>query len=115
MAHAGEIGFPEGVIERGTRAVEGLPAGLVYAGFSLLQVKKGQAIRPSCNIIWAPTVRNRGCQRSRWTVSPSATPSAVDHGVAGRVSLSPSTTMSTRSWKNATRSRIFGFSGIGSG
>jgi dienelactone hydrolase len=35
MAHAGEMGFPDGVIERGTRAIEGLPAGLVYAGFSL--------------------------------------------------------------------------------
>jgi len=32
--HAEEIGFGE-VIERGLRAVEGLPAGLVYAGFSL--------------------------------------------------------------------------------
>jgi dienelactone hydrolase len=35
MAFAGEIGFPGEVIERGVRAVEGLPAGLVYAGFSL--------------------------------------------------------------------------------
>ena len=35
MGYAGQIGFPEGVIERGVRAVEGLPAGLVYAGFSL--------------------------------------------------------------------------------
>ncbi len=34
MGHAEEIGFGE-VIERGVRAVEGLPAGLVYAGFSL--------------------------------------------------------------------------------
>ncbi len=34
VAHAGEIGFDE-VIERGVRAVEGLPAGLVYGGFSL--------------------------------------------------------------------------------
>ena len=34
VAHAEEIGFGE-VIERGLRAVEGLPAGLVYAGFSL--------------------------------------------------------------------------------
>ncbi len=34
VGHAGEIGFGE-VIERGVRAVEGLPAGLVYAGFSL--------------------------------------------------------------------------------
>jgi dienelactone hydrolase len=34
IAYAGEIGFPA-VIERGVRAVEGLPAGLVYAGFSL--------------------------------------------------------------------------------
>jgi dienelactone hydrolase len=35
MRHAGEIGFPGEVISRGVRAVEGLPAGLVYAGFSL--------------------------------------------------------------------------------
>jgi dienelactone hydrolase len=35
MKYAGEIGFPGEVIERGKRAVEALPAGLVYAGFSL--------------------------------------------------------------------------------
>jgi dienelactone hydrolase len=34
VAHAGEIGFGE-VMQRGLRAVEGLPAELVYAGFSL--------------------------------------------------------------------------------
>lgn len=34
VAHAGEVGFGE-VTERGVRAVDGLPAGLVYAGFSL--------------------------------------------------------------------------------
>jgi dienelactone hydrolase len=34
VAHAEEIGFGE-VLERGLRAVEGLPAALVYAGFSL--------------------------------------------------------------------------------
>ncbi|GAA4558028.1 dienelactone hydrolase family protein [Planotetraspora kaengkrachanensis] len=34
VAHAREIGFGE-VIERGVRAVEGLPDGLVYGGFSL--------------------------------------------------------------------------------
>jgi len=34
VAHAEEIGFGA-VIERGVRAVEGLPAALVYAGFSL--------------------------------------------------------------------------------
>ncbi|CAN5320697.1 dienelactone hydrolase family protein [soil metagenome] len=34
VAQAGEIGFGE-VIERAVRAVEGLPAELVYAGFSL--------------------------------------------------------------------------------
>ncbi len=34
IAYAGEIGFGE-VLERGVRAVEGLPASLVYAGFSL--------------------------------------------------------------------------------
>ena len=35
MRYAQEIGFPDEVIGRGFRAVEGLPAGLVYAGFSL--------------------------------------------------------------------------------
>jgi dienelactone hydrolase len=34
LSHAQEIGFGE-VMERGARAVEGLPAELVYAGFSL--------------------------------------------------------------------------------
>jgi dienelactone hydrolase len=34
VAHAGEIGFGT-IIERGKAAVEGLPADLVYAGFSL--------------------------------------------------------------------------------
>ena len=34
VARAGEIGFGE-LVERGTRAAEGLPTGLVYAGFSL--------------------------------------------------------------------------------
>jgi dienelactone hydrolase len=34
VGHAQEIGFGE-IIERGTRAVDGLPAELVYAGFSL--------------------------------------------------------------------------------
>jgi dienelactone hydrolase len=43
-----EIGFPDGVIERGTRAVEDLPAGLVYAGFSLgvLPAQKLAQTRP---------------------------------------------------------------------
>lgn len=34
VAHAQEIGFGE-IAQRGVRAVDGLPAGLVYAGFSL--------------------------------------------------------------------------------
>lgn len=34
VAYAGEIGFGE-IIERGVRAADGLPADLVYAGFSL--------------------------------------------------------------------------------
>lgn len=34
IAHAGEIGFGE-VLSRGMRAADGLPGGLVYAGFSL--------------------------------------------------------------------------------
>jgi dienelactone hydrolase len=35
VGYAQQIGFPDEVIGRGVRAVEGLPAGLVYAGFSL--------------------------------------------------------------------------------
>ena len=48
MAHAGEMGFPDGVIERGTWAIEGLPAGLVHAGFSLgvLPAQKLAQTRP---------------------------------------------------------------------
>lgn len=48
MRYAEEIGFPGGVIERGVRAVEGLPAALVYAGFSLgvLPAQKLAQTRP---------------------------------------------------------------------
>ena len=48
MAHAEQIGFPDKVIERGVQAVEGLPAGLVYAGFSLgvLPAQKLAQTRP---------------------------------------------------------------------
>jgi dienelactone hydrolase len=35
MAYAQQIGFPGALIERGEEAAEKLPAGLVYAGFSL--------------------------------------------------------------------------------
>jgi dienelactone hydrolase len=35
MEYAQQIGFPDEVIGRASRAVEGLPADLVYAGFSL--------------------------------------------------------------------------------
>lgn len=35
MGYAEQIGFPDEVIARGARAVEGLPAELVYAGSSL--------------------------------------------------------------------------------
>ena len=41
VGHAREIGFEE-VIARGVRAVEGLPEGLVYAGFSLGEVAAQQ-------------------------------------------------------------------------
>jgi dienelactone hydrolase len=48
MAYAEEIGFPGEVIERGVRAAEGLPAELVYAGFSLgvLPAQKLAQTRP---------------------------------------------------------------------
>ncbi len=48
MGYAEELGFPGEVIERGVRAVEGLPAGLVYAGFSLgvLPAQKLAQTRP---------------------------------------------------------------------
>src|SRR3712207_5510440 len=47
VAHAQEIGFGE-VIDRGLRAVEGLPAELAYAGFSLgvLPAQKLAQTRP---------------------------------------------------------------------
>ena len=48
MAHAEQIGFPDTVIERGVAAVGGLPAELVYAGFSLgvLPAQKLAQTRP---------------------------------------------------------------------
>ena len=48
MSHAEELGFPGEVIERGTRAVEDLAAGVVYAGFSLgvLPAQKLAQTRP---------------------------------------------------------------------
>jgi dienelactone hydrolase len=48
MAYAEEIGFPDKVIDRGILAIEGLPAGLVYAGFSLgvLPAQKLAQTRP---------------------------------------------------------------------
>src|SRR5580700_5020490 len=48
MGYAEKIGFPDEVIARGTRAVEGLPAELVYAGFSLgvLPAQKLAQTRP---------------------------------------------------------------------
>jgi dienelactone hydrolase len=48
MAYAGEIGFPDEVLARGTLAVEALPAELVYAGFSLgvLPAQKLAQTRP---------------------------------------------------------------------
>jgi dienelactone hydrolase len=48
MGFAAQIGFPDEVIGRGVRAVEGLPAGLVYAGFSLgvLPTQKLAQTRP---------------------------------------------------------------------
>ena len=47
VSYAGELGFGQ-VIERGVRAVEGLPAELVYAGFSLgvLPAQKLAQTRP---------------------------------------------------------------------
>ena len=48
MAYAEHVGFPDKVIEHGVQAVEGLPAGLVYAGFSLgvLPAQKLAQTRP---------------------------------------------------------------------
>jgi dienelactone hydrolase len=48
MGFAAQIGFPDEVIGRGVQAVEGLPAGLVYAGFSLgvLPAQKLAQTRP---------------------------------------------------------------------
>ena len=48
MGYAEEIGFPGEVLDRGARAVEGLPSELVYAGFSLgvLPAQKLAQTRP---------------------------------------------------------------------
>jgi dienelactone hydrolase len=48
MGFAEQIGFPDEVIGRGIQAVEGLPANLVYAGFSLgvLPAQKLAQTRP---------------------------------------------------------------------
>jgi dienelactone hydrolase len=48
MAYAQDIGFPDEVLKRGARAVEGLPSGLVYAGFSIgvLSAQKLAQTRP---------------------------------------------------------------------
>jgi dienelactone hydrolase len=48
MRHAEEIGFPDEVIRRGEQAVEELPGGMVYAGFSLgvLPAQKLAQTRP---------------------------------------------------------------------
>jgi dienelactone hydrolase len=48
MRYAEEIGVPDEVIARGVKAVEGLPADLVYAGFSLgvLPAQKLAQTRP---------------------------------------------------------------------
>ena len=48
MGFAAQIGFPDEVIRRGVQAVEGRPAGLVYAGFSLgvLPAQKLAQTRP---------------------------------------------------------------------
>ena len=48
MGFAAQIGFPDEVIGRGVQAVEGRPAGLVYAGFSLgvLPAQKLAQTRP---------------------------------------------------------------------
>jgi dienelactone hydrolase len=47
LAYAGEVGFGE-LVERGVRAADGLPEGLVYAGFSLgvLPAQKLAQTRP---------------------------------------------------------------------
>jgi len=48
LGYAEKIGFPGEVLDRGTRAVSGLPEGLVYAGFSLgvLPAQKLAQTRP---------------------------------------------------------------------
>ena len=48
LAYAQQLGFPGEILARGARAVEDLPAGLVYAGFSLgvLPAQKLAQTRP---------------------------------------------------------------------
>jgi dienelactone hydrolase len=48
MAYAEELGFPDGILDRGARAAEQLPGELVYAGFSVgvLPAQKLAQTRP---------------------------------------------------------------------
>src|SRR5215212_9813958 len=85
LAHAEQIGFGE-VMERGVRAVEGLPAALVYAGFSL-GVGPAQSLaqtRPGArgHCCSTPVCRSRSsarrgrracpCRSTRWTRTRSS-------------------------------------------
>jgi dienelactone hydrolase len=77
LGFAEEIGFPDEVIRRGEQAVEGLPAGLVYAGFSLgvLPAQKLAQTRPGA----------RGALLFYSAVPPSAFGSAWPDGVPVQV------------------------------
>jgi hypothetical protein len=51
MAFAEELGFPDEIVERGTRAAEKLATDLVYAGFSL-GVVPAQKLAQACVDRW---------------------------------------------------------------
>lgn len=90
VAHAEEIGFGE-VIERGLRAVKGLPNELVYAGFSLgvvpaqrlAQTRPGARGALLCSAVSLPlSLGPRGprpcpCRSTRWRQTRSSTTGGI--------------------------------------
>jgi hypothetical protein len=104
MAHAGETGFPDGVIERGTRAIEGLPAcsGRRHTRRRGHRSPPGSPLLPALTVhpataqpkiswdmtrAYAEPVRQKEHvnRRSRWamTCSPGASPPASFRRYAG--------------------------------
>ena len=106
MGYAEKIGFPAAILERGTKAVEGVPAGLTYIGFSLgvLPAQKLAQTRPgargavlcyACVPVSAipatsttsPTARCRPTTRRRPRCSPRGCSASWAANPAGRAGL----------------------------